>query len=280
MPEGDSVARLAARLRPVLAGGVLTAAQLRVGRYATTDLVGSSVTQVRSYGKHLLMSLQTPAGGELTLDTHLRMDGYWRVLPEAGSLPRPAHQVRVVLDVDHPTAGAHRVVGMALGEVHLLQSEGLRRLWQRLGPDLLGEQCDLPAAAQRVLASGHASLGEALLDQRVVAGIGTEYRAEQLFLAGIDPRMTLTQAAAHPGLVEELLRRTRKSMQANVARRTRTHTGDLRTGLTSWVFGRGGKPCRRCRTTIRQWAYGSVAGEERFVWVCPRCQPPQQGPYP
>ncbi|HWG62619.1 MAG TPA: DNA-formamidopyrimidine glycosylase family protein [Streptosporangiaceae bacterium] len=258
MPEGDVVWAAARRLHEALAARALTRSDFRVPRYATTDLTGRVVTEVVSRGKHLLIRV---AGG-LTVHTHLRMDGAWRIRP-AGARVREGHQVRLVLANDQWQA-----IGYQLGVVEVLPTAGEGRVVGHLGPDLLGPDWDRGEAVRRLLANPGRPVGEALLDQRNVAGIGNLYKAEALFLRGIDP-WCATGNVDDPGALVELARRL---LDANKARVGQVTTGVWSRGEETWVYGRGGRPCRRCGTTILTGEQGPDA-EGRVTYWCPRCQP-------
>lgn len=264
MPEGDTVFRSCALLHRTLAGHELTRAELRVPRFATEDLVGMTVREVVARGKHQLTRLDSG----LTLHTHLRMDGTWRVVGAGERLPGPAHQIRVVLGTAARTA-----VGLRLPVVDLLRTAEEDTVIGHLGPDLLGPEgvpggWDEAEALRRLTADPRRTLGEALLDQRNLAGIGTFYRAEICFLQGLHPRTPVGAVKDLP----RLLRRVRQLLQANVQRPTQVTTGIDRNGQRAWVFERPGKPCRRCRTLIAFERFGPP-GQERLSYWCPHCQP-------
>jgi endonuclease-8 len=133
---------------------------------------------------------------------------------------------------------------------------------------LLGSDWDLDEAVRRIAARPDRAIGEALLDQRNLAGIGTFYRAELLFLHGVHPR---TPVSSVPNL-RRIVERGRQLLLANRSRSEQSTTGDLRRGRRAYVFERPGQPCRRCGTPIRTEEFGPVGQERRSYW-CPRCQP-------
>ncbi|GAA3949414.1 Fpg/Nei family DNA glycosylase [Actinomadura viridis] len=261
MPEGDTVWLTARRLREALAGRPLRRADFRVPRYATADLRGREVTEVLSRGKHLLIRIE----GGLTVHVHLMMDGTFRVRP-AGSVPPRDHRIRLVLANDEWQA-----LGYSLGILEILPAAGESRAVGRLGPDLLdpGWSPALAAEAVRRLAEwpGRA-VGEALLDQSRLAGIGNVYKSEILFLRGVDPWTPVRDVPDLPGVVEL----SHRLLDANKERHGHITTGDLRPGREHWVYGRAGRPCRRCGTPVRRAGQGS-GGRERVTFWCPRCQP-------
>lgn len=261
MPEGDTVWNTARALRRGLVGGRLTASDFRVPQLATTDLTGWTVLDSESRGKHLLLRLGEPDGTRrLTLHSHLRMDGSWRVYaPGERWAAKPSHLIRVVLrTVDAVAVGYH------LHELALVPTDQEESLVGHLGPDLLGPGWD-PAVAVRLLsAQPDAPIAEALLDQRQLAGIGNLYKAEVLFLRGVWPWTPVRRTPDLPGLVTL----AQRLLDSNRGRWTQSTTGSLRRGQTTYVYGRRGQPCRRCATPIR-----AVEQGERVTYWCPRCQP-------
>lgn len=259
MPEGDTVFRSCAMLHRALAGRTLTRAELRVPQHATANLVDMTVTEVVARGKHQLTRLDSG----LTLHTHLRMDGTWRVVAARERLPGPAYQIRVILGTDEHTA-----VGLRLPVVDLIETARESELVGHLGPDLLGGDWDAEEAVRRLRSDPGRTIGEALLDQRNLAGIGTFYRAEICFLQGVHPRTPVGAVGDLPRLVK----RVQLLLRANVERPTQVTTGIDRPGQRAWVFERPGKPCRRCGTLIEVERFGPT-GQERLSYWCPRCQP-------
>jgi endonuclease-8 len=262
MPEGDTVWRAARQLHEALAGRVLTGSDFRVPRYATTDLRGRQVTEALPRGKHLLIRVE----GGVTVHTHLRMEGSWRIRPAGGYSPRD-HRVRLVLSNTEWQA-----VGSQLGIVEVLPTAAEGRTVGHLGPDLLGSDWDSGEAVRRLLANPDRAAGEALLDQRNLAGIGNVYKAEVLFLRGVHPWRPVGEIDDLPGLVELAGR----LLEANKDRVGRVTTGSMARGEQYWVYGRAGRPCRRCGTRISRADQGP-APEERITFWCPRCQPPVPG---
>lgn len=254
MPEGDAVRRTARKLDEALAGGVLVRADLRVPRFATVDLRGARVLGTGTLGKHLLTRMELD-GRALTLHSHLRMDGSWRIGPP-GPPRAPAHLVRVVL----ATAQA-QAVGVHLHEVAVARTD-LESQWVgHLGPDILAECFDAEDAVARVSVGGR-PLVETLLDQRVLAGLGTMWAAEAAHHAQANP---WADPAAVAGLAEALAD-VRERMLAAVESGPRAGRRDLA------VFERVGQPCRRCGTAIRSGRVGSGVTQRLTYW-CPGCQP-------
>ena len=261
MPEGDAVWRTAERLRRALDGQRLVRTDLRVPQHATVDLAGGTVVETVSRGKHLLTRIDADA--RWTLHTHLKMEGSWRVYQAGERWSRPAHLARVVLDV-----GARSAVGFQLGVVDLVPREREDELVGHLGPDLLGPDWDEHEAVRRLTAEPDRPLGEALLDQRNLAGLGTVYRTELCFLTGYDPRDPVAVVADPLRMV----RLARSMLDHNRHQPQICTTGDKRRGRSLWVYGRSGEPCRRCGTAIEHDHLGE-AGRERIASWCPACQP-------
>ena len=271
MPEGDTVWNTARVLHRALAGRRLVASDFRVPQLATTDLAGWTVLESLSRGKHLLLRLGAPqAGAEpFTLHSHLRMDGAWRAYANGQRwAARPAHLIRVVLRTDD-----HVAVGYHLHELKLVPTAAESTVVGYLGPDLLGPDWDQAEAVRRLRERPDRMVGDALLDQRNLAGIGNLYKAETLFLGGVSP---WTRVADVPDL-DGLVALAQRLLKANLGRWSQSTTGSLRRGEEVYVFERAGKRCRRCGTPIRRATQGDRAGYERISYWCPTCQP---GPAP
>jgi len=272
MPEADSLRIAANALNDKLAGRVLVRAELRWPTVGGTNLVGTTVIQTRSLGKHLLTRLDCG----LTLHTHLRMDGFWRLAPSgsreaAGRSPL----IRAVLGSDQWTA-----LGWHLGMLDLVDTRDERLLIGHLGPDILDPGFTDSTAADgglreviRRLNSGDLTrpICAALLDQRIVAGIGTIYLAESLFETKTWPwtsveELSPQRAALIFATAAKQLHRSVAASQARGRRRERL------------MHGQHLKFCVRCNSPI---AVGSLAGPDvapdqgtgnRIVFYCPTCQ--------
>ncbi|MET4099046.1 endonuclease-8 [Agrococcus sp. UYP10] len=260
MPEGDTIYRAAVNLGAAMAGRTLERSDFRVPSLATADLSGERIEEVRSVGKHLLMR-----GEHWTIHSHAGMDGLWHVLAPGGRAPVASHTVRVVL-----STAEHDIVGSSLPVLELLPRAGDLATLAYLGPDLLDPAWDdaMAAEAVRRLRDTDAPIGVALLDQHAVAGLGNVFRGELCFLRGVHPVTPIAQVD-----VEPLVALARRLMVANRDRTERTFTGDARRGKRTWVYGRGGQPCLRCGTRIRDAQLGLEDGMLRQVQWCPRCQP-------
>ncbi|MFI1801837.1 DNA-formamidopyrimidine glycosylase family protein [Streptomyces sp. NPDC020379] len=259
MPEGDTVWRTAHTLHQALADRPLIRSDLRVPKLATVDLTGRRVIEVVPRGKHLLTRVE----GGLTLHSHLQMDGAWRVYAPGHVWRGARHQIRAVL-----ANAEHTAVGYRLPVLELLRTADESAAVGHLGPDLLGPDWDPQEALRRLLADPARSVGEALLDQRNLAGIGNVYKSELCFVLRISPWLPVSRVPAP----ERLPTLAKKFLEANKARPARITTADHRPGRQLWVYGRADQPCRRCGTLLRSAAQGPP-GQERPTYWCPRCQP-------
>jgi formamidopyrimidine-DNA glycosylase len=273
VPEGDTVHLAARRLRAALAGQVLRRTDFRVPRFATADLSSRSVEDVVSRGKHVLFRI----GGGVTLHTHCRMDGSWHLYRPGESWGGPPSQVRVVLETDPWIA-----VGFRLAVTELIETERESEVVGHLGPDPLGQDWDAAEVLRRMRSDPERAIGDALVDQRVIAGLGNVYRCEVCFLRGVSPWRGVAEVAE----LEAVVDLARRLLRANRDTGSQITTGDARPGRQRWVYDRAGEPCRRCGTAIRvraaapgdlrQRAYpgaGGRRGNERTTYWCPRCQP-------
>lgn len=261
MPEGDTVWRTAARLHEALAGERLERADLRWPSLATADLRGARTLEIRSRGKHLLHRLDTG----LTLHSHLRMEGQWRIEATAALTPRllTNGQLRALLGTTRWTA-----IGLRLGMLDLVATDAEDSLVGHLGPDVLGPDWD-PQRAAANLAASQETIGAALLDQRTLAGVGTMYAAESLFLERLGPWTPAASLAAPT--IACLVERAHRLLDTGRRGAIQSTTGSTRRGETTFVHGRSGRPCRRCGTTVRVAMVGAPP-QERTMFYCPGCQ--------
>ena len=258
MPEGDTVYRSARALNEVLAGRVLDRCDIRVPAFATVDLTGERVESVVSVGKHLLHRI-----GEFTIHSHLKMEGSWHIYWGDTKWRRPAWQARAILGVPGVTT-----VGFLLGELEVVPREREDELVGYLGPDILSPAWDADLALANLARDPGRAIGLALLDQRVIAGLGNVYRNELCFLRGVLPTRPVGEVSDLPGLVNT----AHRLIFANRDRVERTTTGDLRRGRMTYVHGRHRQPCRRCGTRILESALGDSELTERVTYYCPVCQ--------
>lgn len=258
MPEGDTVWLVASRLDASFRGAELVRTDLRVPQAATADLRGYTTTEVTAYGKHLLWRVSGDEG-DVTLHSHLRMDGTWHIYrPDAPWRGGPQHWIRAVMGTD-----AHVAVGYRLAMVSVVPTAAEHTVVGHLGPDLLDPALDQPDAAARWADHARRPVGEVLLDQRVVAGLGTHLAAEVCFLRGVHPARSMatvdTRALLHTAV---------SVITANRTRASRNTTGRPREG--SWVYGR--RTCLRCGTPVQRIPVG-LPPAQRELACCPTCQP-------
>jgi endonuclease-8 len=258
VPEGDTVLVAARRLHAGLSGQRLVRTDVRVPSFATTDLSGQTLNEVATRGKHLLFR----TSGGFTIHTHFRMDGRFDLRRPTDPLPARQHEIRLILETESWVA-----VGRRLGVVEVLRTRDESSVVGHLGPDVLGQNWDPDEVLSRLLAGPARPIGEALIDQRVMAGPGNIYRSEVLFLRGVDPWTPVVDVSDLRALVEL----TKRVMEANRSTGTQMTTGDPRRGRSHWVYGRVGEPCRRCGTPIQRAEQGEEL-EERSTYWCPSCQ--------
>lgn len=257
MPEGDSIAGHAGRLRPVLVGRRIdavagTAPSVRANSRRILD---ATVDDVRTVGKHLIVDLSTG----YSIRVHLGMSGRWAISPLGKPPPGSA---RLVLTTDTHHAACYGAPTVTAGRTPAIEAEV-----SELGPDLLGE-FDMDEFVRRArLLGADRRIAQLLLDQRVIAGIGNVYKSELLFLEGIHPDAPVADIDTD-GL-RSLAERARRLMTANVGPGPRSTTGVRGPGRELWIYGRGGRPCRRCGAGIVQ-----RDGGDRVTYWCPVCQPP------
>jgi len=274
MPEGDSIFRAARTLQRALAGRTVTRFESVFPRLTRVDddapIRGRTVERVEARGKHLLIWFS----GDLVLRTHMRMHGSWHIYRPGERWMRPHSDMRIVVE----TGGMH-AVAFNVPEAEFATAAALVRLQalRDLGPDLLGEQFAPADAVNRIAARAELDIADALLDQSALAGIGNVFKSEILFAGRINPFRKVRDIAGSD--IERLVAIAVKFLRANVApgapggiatysaRRT---TGRNDPGARLWVYGRGGRPCRRCGTPVSRMKQGPHA---RPTYWCERCQP-------
>jgi endonuclease VIII len=273
MPEGDTIFRAARTLHRALAGQTVTHFEsvfpMLTRVHDDTPVTGRTVESVRSSGKHLLMAFS----GDLTLRTHMRMNGSWHIYRPGERWQRPRQDMRILV-----ATAAYVAVGFSIPVAEWLRGRELRRSKDltSLGPDLLADEFDDAEAFRRVRARSSEPIAEVLLNQRVLAGIGNVYKSEVLFAGGVHPFATVGELSDQQ--ISTLLATARKFLRANVTEglaAMTTYMGFRRTtrrddpSARLWVYGRAGEPCRRCDTPILIDKRGNNA---RLTYWCPRCQ--------
>jgi endonuclease VIII len=257
MPEGDTIHRAARTLGAVLVGREIVEIETPQRRHAMdrwpARLAGRAVRAVDAHGKHLFIRFD----GDLTLHSHLRMTGKWGVYRRGERWRRSPRRAWLVI-----RTADHEVVEFD-GPVLELMTESRTRFDRRLallGPDVLGEEFDERRFLARIRGDDPSrGIGEALLDQRNLAGVGNAWKSEGCFLAGLDPWRRTGEISDEE--VVSVVREIRPLMRMSA-----DHGGRI---VTTWVFERGGLPCRRCGTVIRARGQGD---DNRTTYWCPQCQ--------
>ncbi len=260
MPEGDTIHKAAARVRSVIDGQVLL--EVELPRLATAaPRPGVTVTGVEARGKWLLVNLDDGH----TILTHLRMSGEWRVVPAGRGKPGGKRLVVWLRAERGAAACVDAPIAQLLDGPALARHPSLRAL----GPDLCLAEVDLDEVVRRAgqFAQRGQVISDVLLDQRIAAGIGNVYKSEVAFVHGLHPLTPNEQVDAD--LRRALFTTAHELLRKNLRTRHRTTVPGRREGSV-WVYGRRGKPCRRCGTAIQQ----SRAGRDvRVTTWCPTCQP-------
>ena len=270
MPEGDTLYRTAAGLRPYLVGRTVSAARASgPGAVPQLDrIVGQEITAIEALGKNLLIRF----GNGLEVRTHLRMNGSWHRYRPGERWRRSPARARLVLEVPGAVA-----VCFDAPVVELLEqrTESLHPALGRLGPDLLATDFDAVQAQHRLREPSRAQLaiGVALLDQRALAGIGNVYKNEILWIEAVSPFARV--ADLDDAVLVRLIAAARRLLLANAAPgrgpERVTTAGDRGAPGALYVYGRAGRPCRRCRARIASIQQGTDL--PRTTYWCPVCQP-------
>jgi endonuclease-8 len=254
MPEGDTIFRVATRLRPVLVDQALVRleAPRATGR---RPAAGTLIESVDAAGKHLLVGF---ADG-IVLRTHLRMAGSWHLYRTGERWQKPRHLMRALVEVDSWVA-----VCFSAPVVELERRPAVGHL----GPDLCRAEADLDDCVLRMamLAEPTAEIADVLLDQRIACGVGNVYKSEVCFAAKTHPRTPLAAVAGSER--RRLVEIASRQLRANLTGGPRTTTGGPPGSLA--VYGRAGQACRRCGSVIRVARTGPHA---RSTYWCPGCQP-------
>ena len=253
MPEGDTIFRAARTLNEALAGCTVTYFESVFSRISRADdelaIRGRTIERVDARGKHLLMWFS----GDVVLRTHMRMHGVWHLYRRGARWRRPHSDMRILIGTAEYDAVAFSVpVAELIRAGELERSSAVRNL----GPDILAEEFDAADAALRIATTPEIEIGDALLDQQAVAGIGNIFKCEALYASGLDPFTRVADLSRED--IARIVEKARRLMRASVAGRRMVFS----------VYGRGGRPCRRCGTTIAR----RKQGEARVTYWCPRCQ--------
>lgn len=275
MPEGDTIFRAAQTLQRALAGGIVTRFETVLPALSRIDqdspLRDRTIEHVSSAGKHLLMQFS----GGLVLRTHMRMNGSWHIYRPGERWRRARRDMRIVV-----ATADFEAVGFNIPVAEFLSTRDLERHdeLKKIGPDLLNDAFDAAEALRRFRQRPALAIADALLNQRIIAGVGNVYKSEVLFVCRVHPFATvgeLTDAQLN-GIIETARRLLRANVAGTLAPMT-TYSGFRRTTGGSdpsqrlWVYSRGGKPCRRCDTPVASRKHGDDA---RLTYWCQKCQSP------
>jgi endonuclease-8 len=275
MPEGDTIFRTATTLGRALGGDVLVrfATHLEpLGEQARRfRLEGRRVDSVEARGKHLLIHLarNPDAGGEaaaipyLVLHTHMGMSGAWHLyrLEEERRMPRAA---QVVLVTERFLAPCYRP---QLAELLTPARAARHPALSRLGPDAIRDGFSVPEALTRLRTRPELEIGEALLRQDILAGVGNVYKSEVLFIRRVSPFRRVGELS--DTILTGLLDEASALLRANRLQGPRRTCFALEGSGRLWVYGRSGRPCRACGGPIRMRRQGEDA---RSTYFCPHCQ--------
>lgn len=268
MPEGDTIHRIAAQLAPRITGRVL--------RRVTTqglvrDVDGRTVTSVAAHGKHLVIDLDDGT----YLRAHLGMNGRFRAYDRAAgdamlAKLSPGRASLALTTDDH----VFLWINAPTIEISRRRSPLHRSAVATLGPDVLATDFDPALAATRAAAHGERRIGELLLDQRVVAGIGNIWKSESLFAAGVAPRTPVR--ALDPATLAAIYAAAHRLMSQSLAANAPRGREQVSRDLGFAVYSRTGRPCPRCATAI---VCEQLGDPPRWTWWCPTCQPPLPDPH-
>ncbi len=280
MPEGDTIFRSARTLHRALAGKTVTGFRSTYPSltrfHDDTPLTGQTVDRVESRGKWLLIHF---SGGGI-LATHMLMNGSWHIYRPGERWQLPGAQMRILIE----TAEFHAVgFNVPVAEMYSEKTLARERRIPPAASDVLGNEFDTSAAVQRLLSNSDMELGDALLRQMVLAGVGNVFKSEICFATGLNPfrkvaTLTPEQAAAVVTVAQRLLSSNVLEDSGNTIvtyrgrKRRTTHRSDP--GESLWVYGRKGQSCRRCGELIRRRLQGRDA---RTTYWCSHCQPMPDG---
>jgi endonuclease-8 len=217
-----------------------------------------TIAEVSAFGKHLLIHLDR----QWSIRTHLGMSGSWRLYPRNAPRRRSAGKARLML-----TTATHVAVCFSAPTVEIGPTPRVLESVAHLGPDVLHDEIDPVAIIERARASSAVTAADLLLDQRVMSGVGNVYKSEILFLEGISPSTPVSLLS--DASITSLADRARRLLRANRSSGRRSTTGQRGRSADTWVYGRGGRTCRRCAALIESETHGDL---DRVSYWCPGCQ--------
>ncbi len=270
MPEGDSLYKIAAMLRCLVGGEVRALESPLPGLEDAVDRApGMRVSATEARGKNLLIWLAA-AGEDAShaIYTHLRMTGSWHLYRPGAEWKKPSHRMRVRLDVCLGDGTRWHAVCFSAPVVEWLSAFAVRQhpVLSTLGPDMLADSLHVDDIIARLRIDGHRAIGDAIMDQRLVAGIGNVYKSELLFIERIDPFAPVR--ALDDDTLRRLIETARTWMRRNLGPGRRRTRWDSR-GKRTWVYDKSGDPCGHCGEPIRMTRQGDLG---RSTYYCPRCQ--------
>ncbi len=280
MPEGDTIFRTARSLSRALTGRPITGFRsnypLLTRFHEDTPLTGQQVEQVESRGKWLLMHF---SGGGI-LVTHMLMSGSWHIYRPGEPWLKPRDHMRIVIETSVCQAVGFRV---PVAQMYTARSLARDRRIPQPAADVLSATFDSAGAMERVRACGSEEVGDVLLHQEVLAGVGNVFKSEVCFVTGVNPFCLVRNL--RDDQLDALMQASQRLVKANVLedsgdtivtyrgqQRRTTHASDP--GASLWVYGRRGEPCRRCGEPVRRRVQGP---EARVTFWCQACQPMPDG---
>jgi endonuclease-8 len=280
MPEGDTIFRTARALGRALAGRSITGFRsnypLLTRFHDDTPLTGQHVDRVESRGKWVLIYF---SGGGI-LVTHMLMSGSWHIYRIGERWQQPGRNMRIVLENSTCQAVGFRV---PVAHIHTASSLSRDRRIPQPTSDVLNAEFDAEATAQRFLSCAQEEIGDVLLHQEVLAGVGNVFKSEVCFVTGISPFCKVADLSAEQ--IKTLIATARKLVASNVLEDSgnmivtyrgqhRRTTHQSSPGESLWVYSRNGEPCRQCGERIRRRLRGPDA---RVTFWCQQCQPMPDG---
>ena len=274
MPEGDTIHRTAVVLRRVLAGQVVTGFEIAHPKVSAAagreEIVGSTVRAVESNGKHLFIHFATPS--EVVLHTHMKMSGQWHVYRPGERWWEPESEARVVIRTESVVAPCFHP---PIVELLTAKELGLHPIVSALGPDIIRDEFDMAEAMRRLRAKPDRDIATALLDQKVISGIGNVFKVEALFLAKTSPWSSVRDLGDDK--LREIVEHARRLIRLNRDGGPRRTRFSLDASESMWVDERAGLPCHVCGTQV---VSGWHPDEVRKSWYCPTCQNVKPGDVP
>jgi endonuclease-8 len=275
MPEGDTIFRAARTLNKALSGQTVTGFETVLPKLSRVDfdsgITGRTVDGVEAKGKWMSMNFS----GGLILLTHMLMNGSWHIYRPGEAWQRRTIDMRIVVKTEKMWAVAFNV---PVAEFHTAETLRRRQGFRSLGQDVLAADFDSAKAVEALRGRGDLQVGEALLTQSLMAGLGNVYKSEVCFACGVNPFQAMDSLTANQ--VACLVATARKFLLANVNETSgaaiTTYTGMRRTTGKApseerlWVYQRRNEPCRNCGTLIESRKQGDNA---RTTFWCPTCQP-------